>query len=366
MIVLIISILLACYAIFVVWLLASTLRYRSVPSGGSAGPAGISIIIPFNNEAHNLQTLLDSLSHQEYSGPWEVLLVNDGSTDNFRETAGTFLNRFPARLRIVDSVFDKSVDLTSKQQALDKGVSEAGFEWCVFSDADMIFEKDWLAALAANAVPGRDLVFGHTTMAGKGLFPALQRFQLEFLFAAAYSFHSAGLAGSCMGNNLLVRKEAYTRLGGQVKIGYSIVEDRDLYRTFKRLGYAVEPAHPFSAKAATLPCASISQFYHQMLRWARGGFSFTSMLLPAGLLLTAQNFAFLAALCGLLPLAAMSLSFVNFFLTMLYVHCAFRKTGSGESALFFSVYYALMLVETVAFLFSFLITPSIEWKRRKL
>lgn len=366
MIVLIIFILLACYTVFVVWLLVSTLRRRGVPSGGKAGLAGISIIIPFNNEAHHLQTLLDSLSRQEYGGPWEVLLVNDGSSDNYRETAGPFLSRFPARLRIVDSLFDKSVRLTSKQQALDNGVRSAGFEWCVFSDADMIFEKDWLAAFAANAVQGRDLVFGHTTMTGKGLFAALQRFQLEFLFAAAYSFHRAGIGGSCMGNNLLIRKKAYAGLGGQAKIGYSIVEDRDLYRAFKRLGYAVEPAYPFSAKAATLPCASIPQFYHQMLRWARGGFSFTSMLLPAGLLLTAQNFALLAALCGQLPFAITTLSFVNFFLTMLYAHCAFRKTGSGESALFFPVFYALMVVETVAFLFSFLITPKVEWKRRKL
>jgi cellulose synthase/poly-beta-1,6-N-acetylglucosamine synthase-like glycosyltransferase len=366
MITLIISVLLACYAVFVVWLLVTTLRHRSIPPGGKAGPSGISIIIPFNNEAHNLQTLLDSLSRQEYGGLWEVVLVNDGSSDNYRETAGPFFNGFPARLRIVDSVFDKSVRLTSKQQALDKGVTEASCEWCVFSDADMIFEKDWLAAFSANAVPGRDLVFGHTTITGKGLFPALQRFQLEFLFAAAYSFHVAGLAGSCMGNNLLIRKETYTRLGGQAKIGYSIVEDRDLYKAFKRHGYSVAPAYPFLAKAATLPCLSITQFYHQMLRWARGGFSFTSMLLPAGLLLTAQNFAFLAALCGLLPFETMMLSLANFFLTLLYAHSAFRKTGSSESALFFPVYYVIMLIETVVFLFSFLITPKVEWKRKKL
>jgi cellulose synthase/poly-beta-1,6-N-acetylglucosamine synthase-like glycosyltransferase len=366
MISLIISMLLACYGAFIVWLMVSTARHGNAPLGGGTAPAGISLIIPFNNEAHNLSALLASLSRQEYAGPWEVLLVNDGSCDNYREAAGPFLNSFPARLRIVDSVFDKSVCLTSKQQALDKGVSDAGFEWCIFSDADMIFENDWLAAFAANAVPGRDLVFGHTTMTGKGLFNALQRFQLEFLFAAAYSFHAAGIAGSCMGNNLLIRKKAYTGLGGQTKIGYSIVEDRDLYRALRDRRYAVAPANPFLAKAATLPCASLSQFYHQMLRWARGGFSFNSMLLPAGLLLTVQNIALLAALCGLLSSAPMTLSFANFFLTMLYVYCAFRKTGSRESALFFPVYYALMLAETAVLLFSFLITPKVEWKGRKL
>jgi hypothetical protein len=90
------------------------------------------------------------------------------------------------------------------------------------------------------------------------------------------------------------------------------------------------------------------------------------MLLPAGLLLTVQNIALLAALCGLLSSAPMTLSFANFFLTMLYVYCAFRKTGSRESALFFPIYYALMLAETAVLLFSFLITPKVEWKGRKL
>jgi cellulose synthase/poly-beta-1,6-N-acetylglucosamine synthase-like glycosyltransferase len=366
MISLIISLLLVFYGVFVIWLAANAARHKAAPAGGSAGLPGISIIIPFNNEAHNLATLLDSLSRQEYAGPWEVLLVNDGSTDSFREAAAPFLGRFPARFRIIDSVFDKCVNLTSKQQALDKGVREAGLEWCVFSDADMIFEKDWLAVFAANAVPGRDFIFGHTTMTGKGPFNTLQRFQLEFLFAVAYSFHSAGIAGSCMGNNLLVRKQAYTGLGGQARIGYSIVEDRDLYSAFKRHGYSVAPAHPFSARAATLPCASLSQFYHQMIRWARGGFSFSSLLLPAGLLLTAQNFSLLAALCGLLPPVVEALSLANFFLTMIFVHVAFRKTGSGESAFFFPVFYVFMLAETIAFLFSFLITPRVEWKSRKL
>jgi 1,2-diacylglycerol 3-beta-glucosyltransferase len=366
MVFLILTVLLSCYTVFTAWLLVSALRSGKIPSDSGTGPAGISIIIPFFNEADHLPALIASLAKQEYSGPWEVLLVNDGSTDNFRETLGPVLKSFPARLRIIDAKSEKSAHLTSKQLAPDKGVDEAGYDWCVFSDADMAFETDWLASLASNALPGTDFIFGHTAMSGKGPFAAVQRFQLEFLFAAAYSFHKAGIAGSCMGNNLLIRKKTYLELGGQAKIGYSIVEDRDLYRVFKRYGYGVEPARPFYAKATTLPCATFGQFYHQMLRWARGGFSFTSMLLPAGLLLTTQNFSFLAAVCGLFPLSAAIICFLNFILTMLYLHRAFKKTGSRESAFFFPVYYVVMLLETVVLLFSFLVTPKVEWKGKKL
>ncbi|HUI91991.1 MAG TPA: glycosyltransferase [Chitinivibrionales bacterium] len=362
----VITTLLACYTVFVAVLLASLMKSSNAPSSGMNGPAGVSIIIPFRNEARHLPSLLASLAGQEYSGQWEVLLVNDGSSDNYRDAAAAFQGDFPARLRIIDSVFDKSLHLTSKQQALDKGVNEARFEWCVFSDADMSFDKDWLASWAAQAIPGADFIFGHTTVTGRGPFAWAQRFQLAFLFAAAYSFHKAGIAGSCMGNNLLIRKKAYVALGGQAKIGYSIVEDRDLYRAFKRHGYSVESAVPFSAKASTLPCATFGQFYFQMIRWARGGFSFTSALLPAGLLLTVQNFAFLTALFGLLPFSSSIVCIANFLLTMFYLQSAFKKMNSLESAFLFPVYYPVMLFETVVLLFSFFITPKAEWKGRKL
>jgi cellulose synthase/poly-beta-1,6-N-acetylglucosamine synthase-like glycosyltransferase len=367
MISLLLSLPLLCYCGFVVRLIIATMRFPNNAARGAVFRPGISVIIPFKNEAANLKTLLASLSKEEYQGPWEILLVNDGSDDDFKKTTDPFLTSTQVPLRIIDSRPDSGARLTSKQQALDKGVSEARYEWCVFTDADMVFEKDWLSSLAENAAKNSDLVFGHTKIAeGGGLFSALQRFQLEFLFSAAYSFHAAGIDGSCMGNNLLVRKKAYADIGGQAGIGYSIVEDRALYRAFKCRGLKISPAFPFSSKASTFACATLPQFYHQMLRWSRGGFSPRSPLLPAALLLTIQNAALLSVLPGRLSQINASLSIVNFSLTLLFLFISFKKINSKENALYFPVYFLFLAFETVVFCLSFFFTYKVNWKKRKV
>ena len=56
-------------------------KTTGVRSSSEAPP--ISVVIPFKNEAHNLQRLIDSLLGQDYRGEFEILLVNDNSTDDF-------------------------------------------------------------------------------------------------------------------------------------------------------------------------------------------------------------------------------------------------------------------------------------------
>jgi cellulose synthase/poly-beta-1,6-N-acetylglucosamine synthase-like glycosyltransferase len=359
------SIVLIAYAVFIIRLMTASGNGRGPGTGRNAPLPGLSVVIPFRNEAHRMQALLSSLAAQDYRGPWEVVLVNDESVDRFREAIAPHTWSFPVSLTVVDSVFTPSICLTSKQQALDKGVATAAHEWCVFTDADMVFEPNWLSLWADNATAERDLVFGHTEITrGGGIFSAFQRFQLEFLFAAAYSFHAAGIDSSCMGNNLLVRKKAYEETGGMAAVGYSIVEDRDLYALFRRKRRNVAASHPFIPSSATFPCTTFHQFYHQMLRWARGGLSPHSALLWAAALFGAQNVLLLAAFFGLLSHANAIFSFVNFFLTMLYVHLAFKKTGSRESALFFPVFLCFMMAETAVFLASFVVTRKVAWKKR--
>ncbi|HMD69101.1 MAG TPA: glycosyltransferase, partial [Chitinivibrionales bacterium] len=353
----------AAYTGLLVWLIARLAAHRAhrahralrAPPPESAGTLpGISVIIPFRNEAHHLGRLLASLASQRYAGAWEVILVNDGSSDDYRKSTEPFVGTFPAPLYILDSVYDPAVRLTSKQQALDAGTARSRHEWFLFTDADMRFSEDWLALWARNAACGGDMAFGHTAMVKEtgGIFPFVQRFQLEFLFTTAYAFHVAGIGGSCMGNNLLVRKSAYNGIGGQAGVGYSIVEDRDLYAAFGRRRMQVFPAEPFSAQAFTYPCETMGRFYHQALRWARGGFTFRSPLLWCGLLFTFQNAAFVATLAGFVSGIAAMLAFFNFLLTIVYVHVGFRKASSGENALLFPVYFMVMLLETVVFLLS--------------
>jgi cellulose synthase/poly-beta-1,6-N-acetylglucosamine synthase-like glycosyltransferase len=329
----------------------------------------VSICIPFKNEARNLPRLLRSLAAQTYPGPLEIILIDDGSTDEFDGVVQDFTKVYPTMpLSLIHARFDPKLRLTSKQQALDAGVAVAGREWIVFTDADMQFDPEWLLSLMQCTANDAVFIYGHTGLLYErgSMFAGLQAFQLEFLFAVAYAFHRLGISGSCMGNNIAVRRDAYLKIGGQKGVGYSIVEDRDLFHAFFRAGLKPTPAEPFITRAFTFPAATPSQFLSQTLRWAKGGMQ-GSVLLPAVMLLLGlQNIAFPLALAGLLPGIANVMVIANAALLMAFAVVAFRATGSRLSALKFAAFYPFLILETVVLGIALVLRLPVTWKGKRV
>ena len=167
--------------------------------------------------------------------------------------------------------------LTSKQQALDFGIDKARYEWIALTDADMKLLPQWLDSLMMSSDQNTDMVFGHTAiMTDNRVFTHIQAFQLEFLFCAAHAFHKVGITGSCMGNNMLVSKQAYQKAGGQKAIGYNMVEDRALLNLFKQKKMNISCTEPFLPLALTYPCENWHLFFIRLKmgkRWICLAFS---------------------------------------------------------------------------------------------
>jgi len=304
---------------------------------GDDGLPGVSVVIPFRNEERNLGALLASLDKQVYGGMIEVILVNDQSEDDGVNIINAFC---PSNSRISIKIMDlqlSTIRLTSKQQALDLGVAASAHPLIAFTDADMILAPNWLKSLVDSLMSTRTaLVFGHTSIINKdigisgkkSLFPLLESYQLEFLFAFACAFSKLNLTGSCMGNNVLVTKESYLECGGQRGIGYSIVEDRALLELTRRRGLKTAAAEPFFTTAETYPSRTKKQFASQTLRWAAGGLRPGGGLFAAGLLLLAQNTLFPLSIAGIMPPAVVIPCAANFLLTWAFLAIAFRKNNS--------------------------------------
>jgi len=375
---------LAAYGTAVVTLTAALFRRAKAGGAGAVdnhnrgdnggGLPGVSVVIPFRNEESNLGGLLASLDKQEYGGVIEVILVNDQSEDDGVNVIKRFrqLND-RITIKIIDLQPSGDVKLSSKQQALDLGVAASSHPLAAFTDADMTLAPNWLASLVDSQMStSAALVFGHTSIdtapAGgkKGLFAALEAYQLEFLFAFAYAFSKLGLTGSCMGNNVLVVKECYLKCGGQGGVGYSIVEDRALLELMRRRGLKTTASEPFTVTAATCPSRTKKQFASQALRWAAGGLRPGGGLFAAGLLLLAQNALFPLSIAGLMPAAVAVPCAANFLLTWGFLAAAFRKNNSPAPKTLFPLYYAFMLAETVIFAVMMVFRPGIKWKGRKI
>ncbi len=356
-----------CYTAAIIYLTVSVLKNTGSEIATSK-VNGISIVIPFRNEEKNIPDLLSSLGKQDYIGPFEIILVNDGSTDDSLGKIHDHKHLLPCEPIVLDSTFDPGLKLTSKQQALETGFRRASHQWIALTDADIRLSSSWLSSLSINATPDTALLFGHTSILTEKINPfhLFQAFQLEFLFAAAFAMHQAKIPGSCMGNNLLVSKSAYMECGGQKAIGYNIVEDMALLNLFLRQKKPVSANQPFTPTAFTPPEDKLCGFLNQTKRWALGGFSSSPVLALAGLLFFLQNILFLSV--PFMPIhPALSVAVcANFLLTWLFIATAFRKTGSCCRAIYFPFYYSFLLLESAVLLFSMLLKPGIEWKNRKI
>jgi len=125
--------------------------------GGFAPP--VSIVIPARNEEANILRTLHSL--QQHYPEYEIVVVNDGSTDRTLEvlTAAYSLEPFPeayrARLktRPVRAIYQSTVDprlrVIDKEHggrgdAVNAGVNIAHYPWVCRVDADSILQRDSL------------------------------------------------------------------------------------------------------------------------------------------------------------------------------------------------------------------------------
>ena len=346
---------------------------------------GVSVVIPFRNEERNLYALLASLDGQNYGGKIEAILVNDKSADGGADVIRKFApSNKNLSVNTVDlrTSADTDARLTSKQQALDLGVDNSSHRLILFTDADMVLEPAWVESMVnSHLSTGADMVFGHTAIINiytdkecgdtkpgfiHRLFTLLESYQLEYLFAFARAFSKLNLMGSCMGNNILITKEAYTACGGQRGIGYTIVEDRALLGIVRKRGFKTAAQEPFTVTARTYPSRSKKQFANQMLRWARGGLRPGGGLFAAGALLLTQNILFLLSTVLVLPPMLMLQCAVNFILTWLFLSISFHKNGSPVSKILFPAYYVFMMLETAVFLPLMVFRRGIEWKDRKV
>lgn len=175
----------------------------------------ITVILCTFNRCRSLATTLDSMAAQVLPAPveWEVLVVDNNSTDKTREVVEDFCRRYPGRFRYL---FEPEA---GKSRALNAGVREAQGDILAFTDDDVTVEPDWLKNLTAALHDGQWAGLGGRTLPERG-FMAPHWLSLEGRHALApLAIFDLGpevreLHEPPYGNNMAFRKVMFEKYGG--------------------------------------------------------------------------------------------------------------------------------------------------------
>jgi len=111
----------------------------------------LSVIVPCYNAANTIATQLEALAGQYWSGSWEVIVADNGSTDGTLAIAERYRGRLP-NLRIVEAAGKRGA-----AHARNLGASAATGEFLAFCDADDEVAPGWVAAIG-TALSEHDFV----------------------------------------------------------------------------------------------------------------------------------------------------------------------------------------------------------------
>jgi GT2 family glycosyltransferase len=199
--------------------------------GSGAGAAGrapaVSVVVPCRNAAGTLGGQLAALAAQDYGGPWEVIVADNGSTDGSRAVVESFRGRLPA-LSWIDASARRGPG-----HARNAGAAAARGELLLFCDADDEVAPGWLAAMA-EALGGHGLVASRYD-AAKLNPPAVRDLHATPQAEGLPRYDYPPFLPHAGGGGLGVRRELHERIGGFDE-SFAALEDTDYCWRLQRAG----------------------------------------------------------------------------------------------------------------------------------
>lgn len=170
-----------------------------------------SIVITVHDNAEELERNLPVILAQEYEPGFEVVVVDESSTDDTEDVIKRLRNKHPNLYATF--IPESSHYLSRRKLALTLGVKAAKNEWIIFTDVDCAPESNkWLESMSDCCSKDYDLVLGYTNYAQE----SKKYYRFERLLTSCYLLRKAqtGMAYRYNGNNLAMRKSVFMSNNG--------------------------------------------------------------------------------------------------------------------------------------------------------
>jgi poly-beta-1,6-N-acetyl-D-glucosamine synthase len=252
------------------FLLSTLLLDRNPPCRAPARYPGTTVLVAAYNEAAAIRDTLTSLARQDYPGPVEVLVLNDGSSDDTVALAEAAIADLGFTANIHARVLDFGEN-RGKSAVLNDGLAQARHELVLTIDGDSWVKRDGLRNLVERLLsdpPGTQAVAGAVMVRNSRANLLCRAQEWDYFHGIASVKRMQGMYHGTLvaqGAFSIYRREALRAVGGWPEcVGEDIVLSWALLERNYRIGYA-EDALAFTNVPKTL-----RQFALQRKRWSRG------------------------------------------------------------------------------------------------
>jgi glycosyltransferase involved in cell wall biosynthesis len=197
----------------------------------------VSVIIPARNEEGNIATCLESLVTQT-GVDFEIIVVNDLSTDRTAEIAGSF-----PKIHVIDAG-PLPEGWTGKNNAVSAGARAARGGWLLFTDADTVHLPGSLSRALEEAKENHADLLSYSpqqiavTFSEMAILPVVfAELARQYPPSKVSDVNSPEAAAN--GQYLLIRRDIYESVGGHAAVASNILEDVALARAVKSSGHRI-------------------------------------------------------------------------------------------------------------------------------
>lgn len=271
-----VGILSASYVLLFLYLTGGILRARKL-TGPPAKPS-VTVVVPLHNEESCALRTLEALARQDYQGLWEVICVNDRSTDSTPKILEQFCKN-NSRFRALHVPMDSPILPSPKKRALEFGFLEAKYDVLMTMDADCTPSVSWLSSMAGRFQGNISVVQGAKQNTGpSSLLYAYQKLDtlgFTLIEAAGFSLGNPMVASAAA---LAYRKDLFFKVGGFSDLMQFTSGDDDMLvhkmvREDIEICYNLDPL----AVIKTEPVHSWKALLNQRARWASNGTNYSNL-----------------------------------------------------------------------------------------
>jgi cellulose synthase/poly-beta-1,6-N-acetylglucosamine synthase-like glycosyltransferase len=237
---------------------------RPKPKASGDFAPSISVIVPAHNEGKYIESTVKSLLAAEYDSGREIIVVNDGSTDETGAVLTKLQRENPGMLKVLET------NHVGKSRAINTALGKAKNEVIVIIDGDSELEPGALKNLVRPLKDNKVAAVGGIVKVKNYRKSPITWFQrLEYLYSSFFNSLCDRIDGNIFtpGPISAFRRDVVAVEGGFNTKVY--LEDVDMALRIIRQGYRIRIAE--DAIVRTNVPESVGRWAKQRRRWMRGG-----------------------------------------------------------------------------------------------